>query len=189
MVSVSKIMNQLQVNNNHVVDVNNKQVDFLISDCRIIEVCDTSFKITSKNVDKLFPMFTFERNQNLESSFSLEKHGMCLTIFTNTRNFKDIISLEGHYNIECRINSIIDSHLTCKVLRIIDVAESSEDIDADIAEPDNQDVEEIRQNIAQKIKKLKKKYLEISKYQIQAMSLTELISLEDNLYDFFQNNI
>jgi len=189
MVMVSKIMHQLQeVNNNRVVDEYNNQIDFLISECRIIEVCDTYMKITSKDVDKLFPMFTFEKNNYLESSFSVEEHGMCLTIFTNTCNFKDIINIEGYYNIECRIDSIVDSHITCKVLRIIDVSES-EDIDADVAEPDNHDVEEIRQNIAQKIKKIKKKYLEISKYQIQTMSLTEMICLEDNLYDFFQNNI
>ena len=59
----------------------------------------------------------------------------------------------------------------------------------DVAEPDSMDIEEIKGNITRKIKKLKKKYLEISKRPINDLSLKDLISLEDNLYEFFQNNI
>lgn len=182
-------MNVIQVKNNRIIDKNNKQVEFLISKCRIIEVCDTHIKISSNDLERLFPLFTFEKDNKLDYSFSLEKHGMCFKIVTNTSNFKDILRLDGFYNIECRIQSIEESRLTYKVLRIIDVEDETDDVDADIAEPDNLDVEEIKMNITQKIKKIKKKYLEISKYQIQTLSLSELISLEDNLYDFFQNNI
>lgn len=67
-------------------------------------------------------------------------------------------------------------------------ADTWDDIE-DAAEPDSMDIEEIKGNITRKIKKLKKKYLEIAKRPINDLSLKELISLEDNLYEFFQNNI
>lgn len=67
-------------------------------------------------------------------------------------------------------------------------ADTWDDIE-DAAEPDSMDIEEIKGNITRKIKKIKKKYLEIAKRPINDLSLKELISLEDNLYEFFQNNI
>lgn len=185
---LSKTINDLRLTNNIIVNSNNERVKFSIHECCIFDVHDEYLKITLKNLDNLFPMIAFEKSNNLESSFSLEEDGICLKLFTKTNNFKDIIGGYGSYNIEFFIDSIEDSHITCKVLRIIDVSETVDKY-IDVAEPDDHDIEDIKQNIIHKIKKIKKKYVEISKLNISLLTLTELISLDDNLYDFFQNNI
>lgn len=173
---------------------NDNSVEFNLKNCKLIHIDNGYLKVHSKSLEVLYPfLIAIEKKFELTSSFELEEFGICFNINSVTDNkcFKNILSFDKMYDIECKLHTVKDSRLTCKILRISDAKASDFKIaqDNDIAEPDNIDIEDIKLNIARKIKKLKKKYLEISKLNVHDMNLAELILMEDNLYDFFQNNI
>ena len=211
-------IDDIQVQNNIIIDMNNRRVEFQLLRCKVIDIDESCIKVNTRSIDTLYPlMFAFEKKHGLKSSFSLEECGVCLNITTDTTRFKDILNDTGVYIIDLRLDVIKDLRATYRILRITADSEGADSEGADpegadsegasaiaidtecaldigidtedVAEPDSIDIEEIKENITRKIKKLKKKYLEIAKRPINDLSLTDLISLEDNLYEFFQNNI
>ena len=99
---------------------------------------------------------------------------------------KDIIDKRRRYNIECRLYTISESRLLFKIIKITDA--QSVDVEV-VPEPDYVDIIDIRKSIRNKIHNIKNKIDEIHTVDLDNMSLSEMIKLEDNLYDFIKNNI
>ena len=164
------------------------KVIFNLFNCTIFDYSTQSIKIKSKSLDKLYPtLIRIEKENDLMNSFELTENGITLDMpFSNTISLKDIIDKRRRYNIECRLYATSESRLLFKIIKIAD----AQSIDVEmVPEPDYVDIMNIRRSIQTKIRNIKNKMDEFHTVDLDNMSLSEMINLEDNLYDFIQNNI
>lgn len=182
------MMMNITLKDNKFVTTEGEKVIFNFFNCTIFDYTTRSLKIKSKSLDKIYPtLIKIEKDNTLVNSFELTENGIAFDmIFSNTISLKDIIDKRKRYNIECRLYTVSDSRLLFKVIKITDV----QSIDVEVVpEPDYVDIMDIRRSIKSKISNIKNKMDNLHTVDLGNMSLSEMISLEDNLYDFIQNNI
>ena len=174
-------------NNKFLTDDNNKVI-FSFINSTIIDYSDKSINLKSKSLDKIYPsLIKIENEYKLNRSFELTENGIIIEMmFSDKIELKSIIDKRRKYNIECKLYNIQNNRLTFKILKISNGNNYSND---DFPEPDHLDVLEIREAFKRKILNFKNKLDEISISLIDNMSLSELDKMEENLYDFIQNNI
>jgi hypothetical protein len=173
---------------NKFVTLEGGKVIFNLYNCTIFDYTTHSIKLYSKTLQKVIPIvIKIEKENNLINSFEVSENGITLNMsFSNNISLKDIIDKRRRYNIECRLYTISESRLLFKIIKIADA--QSVDVEV-VPEPDYADIMDIRKSIRNKIHNIKNKIDEIHTVDLDNMSLSEMIELEDNLYDFIQNNI
>ena len=182
------MMMNITLKDNKFVSTEGKRIVFNLYNCTIFDYTTHNIKLKSKSVDKIYQnLMRIEKDNNLINSFELTENGIVLDMsFSNTISLKDIIDKRRRYNIECRLYGTTESKLLFKITKITD----SQIIDIDVVpEPDYVDIIDIRKSIRTKIHKIKQKMDELYTVDLDTLSLSEMINLEDNLYDFIQNNI
>lgn len=173
---------------NKFVTIEGGKVIFNLYNCIILDYTTNSIKLYSKSFEKVYPfLLKIKKENNVTNSFELNENGIALNMpFSNNISLKDIIDKRRRYNIECRLYTISESRLLFKIIKITDA--QSVDVEV-VPEPDYVDIIDIRKSIRNKIHNIKNKIDEIHTVDLDNMSLSEMIKLEDNLYDFIQNNI
>lgn len=182
------MMMNITLKDNKFVTTEGGKVIFNLYNSTIFDYTTQSIKIKSKSLDKVYPtLIRIEKENNLMNSFELTENGIALNMtFSNTISLKDIIDKRRRYNVECRLYAISESRLLFKIIKIAD----AQSIDVEVvAEPDYVDIMDIRRSIQTKVRNIKNKMDELHTVDLDNMSLSEMINLEDNLYDFIQNNI
>ena len=182
------MMMNITLKDNKFVTTEGGKVIFNLYNSTIFDYTTQSIKIKSKSLDKVYPtLIRIEKENNLMNSFELTENGIALNMtFSNTISLKDIIDKRRRYNVECRLYAISESRLLFKIIKIAD----AQSIDVEmVAEPDYVDIMDIRRSIQTKVRNIKNKMDELHTFDLDNMSLSEMINLEDNLYDFIQNNI
>jgi len=182
------MMMNITLKDNKFVTTEGGKVIFNLYNSTIFDYTTQSIKIKSKSLDKVYPtLIRIEKENNLMNSFELTENGIALNMtFSNTISLKDIIDKRRRYNIECRLYATKESRLLFKIIKIAD----AQSIDVEVVpEPDYVDIMDIRRSIQTKIRNIKNKMDELHTVDLGNMSLSEMINLEDNLYDFIQNNI
>jgi len=182
------MMSNITLKANKFVTTEGGKVIFNLYNSTIFDYTTQSIKIKSKSLDKVYPtLIRIEKENNLMNSFELTENGIALNMtFSNTISLKDIIDKRRRYNVECRLYDISESRLLFKIIKIAD----AQSIDVEmVAEPDYVDIMDIRRSIQTKVRNIKNKMDELHTFDLDNMSLSEMINLEDNLYDFIQNNI
>lgn len=182
------MMSITTLKDNKFVTLEGGKVIFNLYNCTILDYRTHSIKFNSKSLDKVYPiLIRIEKENNVMNSFELTENGIALNMsFSNTIPLKDIIDKRRRYNIECRLYTISESRLLFKIIKITDA--QSVDVEV-VPEPDYVDIMDIRKSIRNKIHNIKNKIDEIHTVDLDNMTLSEMIKLEDNLYDFIQNNI
>lgn len=182
------MMMNITLKDNKFVTTEGGKVIFNLYNSTIFDYTTQSIKIKSKSLDKVYPtLIRIEKENDLVNSFELTENGIALNMtFSNTISLKDIIDKRRRYNLECRLYATDESKLLFKIIKIAD----AQSIDVEVvAEPDYVDIMDIRRSIQTKIRNIKNKMDELHTVDLDNMSLSEMINLEDKLYDFIQNNI
>lgn len=182
------MMMNITLKDNKFVTTEGGKVIFNLYNSTIFDYTEQSIKIKSKSLDKVYPtLIRIEKENGLGNSFELTENGIALNMtFSNTISLKDIIDKRRRYNIECRLYATSGSMLLFKIIKIAD----AQSIDVEVVpEPDYVDIMDIRNSIRTKLHNIKNKMDELHTVDLDNMSLSEMINLEDNLYDFIQNNI
>ncbi len=167
----------------------NEKVILNLTNCTILGYSDRTISIKSKSLEKICPIILkAEQDYDVgDKTLELNEHGIVMNMaFGNNIALKELIDKRYHYNIESRLYSIKDNKLCFKILKISD---RRKHIEMDVPTPDHFDVLEIRGLLMQKISKFKEKLRSICLERMENMNLHELIAIEDNLYEFVQNNI
>lgn len=182
------MMSDITLKANKFVTTEGGKVIFNLYNSTIFDYTTQSIKIKSKSLDKIYPtLIRIEKENDLVNSFELNENGIALNMsFSNTISLKDIIDKRRRYNIECRLYATSESRLLFKITKIV----YTQNIDVEVVpEPDHVDIMDIRRSLQTKIQNIKNKMDELHTVDFDNMSLSEMINLEDNLYDFIQNNI
>jgi len=182
------MLSNITLKDNKFVTTEGGKVIFNLYNSTIFDYTSQSIKIKSKSLDKIYPtLIRIEKENNLVNSFELTENGISLNMgFSNIISLKDIIDKRRRYNVECRLYAVSESRLLFKIIKIAD----AQSIDVDmVPEPDYVDIMDIRRSIQTKIHNIKNKMDKLHTVDLDNMSLSEMINLEDNLYDFIQNNI
>ena len=167
---------------NKFVTIEGDKVIFNLYNCTILDYTMHSIKLKSKSLDNVYPiLIRIEKENNVMNSFELTENGITLNMsFSNTISLKDIINKHRQYNIECRLYTISESRLLFKIIKIAD----SQSVDVEVVpEPDYVDIMDIRKSLRTKIHNIKKKMDEFHIIDLDNIPLSEMIKLEDNLYD------
>lgn len=182
------MMSNISLKENKFVTTEGGKVIFNLYNSTIFDYTTHSIKIKSKSLDKVYPtLIRIEKDNDLMNSFELTENGIALNMtFLNSISLSDIIDKRRRYNIECRLYAISESMLLFKIIKIADA--QSFDVEV-VPEPDDVDIVDIRRSIQTKIYKIKNKMDELYTVDLDNMSLSDMINLEDNLYEFIQNNI
>lgn len=164
-----------------------QKVFFNFFNCAIHDYTSQSVRLKSKSLDKIYPtLIKIENEHGLQRSIELTENGIMFDMyFSNNISLRDIIDKRKRYNVECRLHGISDSRLLFKIIKIYD----GYTVEHDVPEPDYLDIVDIRNSLRKKIKNIRGRIEELSMVDLDNMSLSEMITLEDNLYDFIQNNI
>lgn len=182
------MMSDITLKANKFVTTEGGKVIFNLYNSTIFDYTTQSIKIKSKSLDKIYPtLIRIEKENDLVNSFELNENGIALNMsFSNTISLKDIIDKRRRYNIECRLYATSESRLLFKIIKIV----YTQNIDVEVVpEPDHVDIMDIRRSLQTKIQNIKNEMDELHTVDFDNMSLSEMINLEDNLYDFIQNNI
>lgn len=182
------MMMNITLKDNKFVTTEGGKVIFNLYNSTIFDYTEQSIKIKSKSLDKIYPaLIKIEKDNTLVNSFELTENGIAFNMsFSNVISLKDIIDKRRRYNIECRLYAVSESRLLFKINKIAD----SQSVDVEVVpEPDYVDIMDIRTSLRSKIRKIKNRMDDFYTAELENMSLSEMIVLEDNLYDFIQNNI
>lgn len=181
----------IAINKNKLYSNDKSLLKLDIDHCKILHCTNNYLILKSPMLNQIYSkVIHVEKKFDInERCVTLEEEGIVMKLhYINNVSFNELLDKQKIHNISCNIHSIENSKLLFKIIKITNENEKNNENDQnlDIPEPD---VRDIQQYLCNKVKKFKGKLNEIDVDEIQRMNLTELILFEDNLHDFFQNNI
>lgn len=177
----------IELKGNKFSTIQNDNVVFKIANCTILSVSDTSIRILSKGLHRVYPLYiALETKHDVNHScISLTEDGICMNLKNDNVGLQDVLISGKKYDMEFRLYSLTDSTLVFKVQRVM----NSFNDEPEVAEPDDLDIKDIKTDILERIKIIHSKSAELFDLKVAHMNLHEIIALEDDLFEFFQNNI
>jgi hypothetical protein len=194
------MIEDIQMVSDKFYDKNRSIIYLNFKKCRIIHATTDILKLHSKDLRK-HQLFLLNLEQELKlnkSCLFLDPKGVCGSFnMIDCLDLNTILSNKSQlYDIDLRLYSSNESCLTFKIVKIVysnDLINEDElNYDSEYEndnQPDQYDINIIKDSITNKINILRQNFSKISSLNISEMSLRELNDVENMITEMIQNNI